>query len=252
MVSTVVRNILNVSVFALPYVWPHAHRKTSMGRPANAQALPYDMEYHTVNNEEHPWSRLRWIAGVGPPPRAPRRLEKDSELNGCLCSHKKAPLCLGHAGWQMCSYPLALTFCAWPMEWACAVWCLCQTLRDFRCCSLMCSYRTLIALKKKKRAGRLYGVGGLWAIEEKLSSHRCSMTSSAEEGDSLLAAQWNVKRFYLAVGEMYRFSQGCAVLGKKWKKSKEKHGAGSEVTSLSLCYWSYHSVQLFTSQFTYC
>lgn len=63
--STVVWSNLNVSVFTLPYVWPHINRKPSMAFPTNAQALPYDMEYHTVNNEEHPWSRLRWLAGAG-------------------------------------------------------------------------------------------------------------------------------------------------------------------------------------------
>lgn len=105
------------------------------------------------------------------------------------------------------------------MGWACAVWCLCQTLRDFRCCSLMCSYRMLIALKGQR------GFMELWTDEEKLSSHRCSMTSSAE-GYSLLATQWNVKRFYLAVSEMYSFSKGCAVLAQSHcsRIKKEKHG----------------------------
>lgn len=64
-------------------------QKNLYGVPTSAQALPYDMEYHTVNNEEHPGSRLRWLAGAGFP-----LPEKDSELNGCLCSYKR-----DHCAW---------------------------------------------------------------------------------------------------------------------------------------------------------
>lgn len=46
--------------------------KTLYVSAANAQALPYDMEYHPVNNEEHPGSRLRWIAGAGFPGKGRR------------------------------------------------------------------------------------------------------------------------------------------------------------------------------------
>ncbi len=32
---------------------PHK-QKNLYGLPTNTQAVPYDMEYHTVNNKEHP------------------------------------------------------------------------------------------------------------------------------------------------------------------------------------------------------
>lgn len=91
---------------------------------------------------------------------------------------------------------------------ACAVWCLCQTLRD-----LVLQPNLFIQNADcSKRAERLYRVVDS-AIEEKLSSHRCSMTSS-RECYSLLVTQWHVKRLYLAVSDIYKFSKGCATLLK--------------------------------------
>lgn len=50
---------------SVSYVWPHRKQKNLYSTSTNGQALPYDMDYHTVNNKEHPWSSLRRLAGTG-------------------------------------------------------------------------------------------------------------------------------------------------------------------------------------------
>lgn len=87
MVSTVVQNILNVSVFTLPYVWPHTNRKSSMARQPTHKPCPmiWNITLWIMRN-----TREAVCAGL----LALLSLEKDSGLNGCLCSHKKGPLCL--------------------------------------------------------------------------------------------------------------------------------------------------------------
>lgn len=84
---TVVRNILNVSVFTLPYVWPLTNRKTSMALQLTHKPCPMI------------WNITLWIMRNTREPVCPGLLalvspEKDSELNECLCSHKK-----DHCAW---------------------------------------------------------------------------------------------------------------------------------------------------------
>ncbi len=95
MVSTVVLNILNVSVFTLPHVWPHTNRKTSMAYQLTHKPCPmiWNITLWIIRNtREAVCAGL--LALVSP--------EKDSVLNGCLCSHKGTTVS-GLTGWQMCS-----------------------------------------------------------------------------------------------------------------------------------------------------
>ncbi len=134
-----------------------------------------------------------------------------------------------------------------------AIWCLCQTLMD-----LMLQYNLFIQNADCcKRAERLYGVVDL-AAEEKLSSHRCSMTSS-RECYLLHVTQWNAKPLYLAVSDMYRFSLGCVMLvktkntllfenqKKNWRGLRQEFIVTLTQQSGVIGHIPYHSIKLFTS-----
>lgn len=113
---------------------------------------------------------------------------------------------------------------------ACAVWCLCQTLRDLMLQPYL-FIQNADCCKKCKEA--LWSCGlSRWG-KTKFSQ----MFYDVKSGKA--TTQWNVKRFYLAASDMYRLSLDCAMLVKMKSKTTflEKSKEIYIITNIFLHLW---------------